>query len=132
MTVRVSKAADYPDPAANRNVKNILVEHCVLRNAWSLATLWRSAMKCAAMSISDITFRHLQIVHCQYEGNQSGGVLTIHSTADRAYIHNIVYEDIRVEDAQEKSIDIKVLHSKYSLDRSRGRVKIFFSATLRF
>ena len=72
--------------------------------------------------ISDITFRDLDIVHCQY----AGGVLTIHN-ADRAYIHNIVYEDIRVEDAQEKFIDIKVLDSKYSLDRSRGRVEdIFF------
>ena len=76
--------------------------------------------------ISDITFRDLDIVHCEYEGNQSGGVLTIHN-ADRAHIHDIVYEDIRVEDAQEKFVDIKVLDSKYSLDRKRGSVEnIYF------
>ncbi len=53
-------------------------------------------------------------------------MLTIHN-ADRAHIHDIVYEDIRVEDAQEKFVDIKVLDSKYSLDRKRGSVEnIYF------
>ena len=61
-----------------------------------------------------------------YEGNQSGGVLTIHN-ADRAHVHDIVYENIRIEDAQEKFIDIKTLDSKYSRDRERGMVNdIFF------
>ena len=62
------------------------------------------------------------MIHCEYEGNQSGGVLTIHN-ADRARVHNVVYEDIRIEDAQEKLVDIKILDSKYSLDRVRGEVE---------
>ena len=100
-------------------------------------------MKCAAMrlatgnaieigyglmckEITNLIFRDCDIIHCEYEGNQSGGVLTIHN-ADRAHIHDIVYEDIRVEDAQEKFVDIKVLDSKYSLDRKRGSVEnIYF------
>ena len=53
-------------------------------------------------------------------------MLTIHN-ADRARVHNVVYEDLRIEDAQEKLVDIKILDSKYSLDRVRGEVEdIFF------
>ena len=72
--------------------------------------------------ISDVVFRNCEVVHCEYEGNQSGGVLTIHN-ADRAWIHDIYYENIRIEDAQEKFIDIKTLDSKYSRDRSRGMIQ---------
>lgn len=119
------KAASHPDPAANRNVKDIRVEHCVLWNA-EPGNAVEIGYEVRCDEVCDIIFKDIDIVHCEYEGNQSGGVLTIHN-ADRPYIHDIVYEDIRIEDAQEKFIDIKVLDSKYSLDRKRGRVeKIYF------
>ena len=72
--------------------------------------------------ISDVVFEDCDIIHCEYEGNQSGGVLTIHN-ADRAKVHNVRYENIRIEDAQEKLVDIKILDCKYSLDRVRGDVE---------
>ena len=73
------KAASYPpDPAANRDVKNILVEHCVLWNA-EPGNGVEIGYEVRCDEISDITFRDLDIVHCQY----AGGVLTIHN-ADRA------------------------------------------------
>ena len=72
--------------------------------------------------VSDILYTDCDIIHCEYEGNQSGGVLTIHN-ADRARVSNVVYENIRIEDAQEKLVDIKILDSKYSLDRVRGEVE---------
>lgn len=112
-------------------MKNILVEHCVLWNA-EPGNAVEIGYEVRCDEISDITFRDLDIVHCEYEGNQSGGVLTIHN-ADRAHIHDIVYEDIRVEDAQEKFVDIKVLDSKYSLDRKpRKCQKIYISVTWKF
>ncbi|MCI9256988.1 glycosyl hydrolase family 28 protein [Acutalibacter sp.] len=119
------KAASHPDPAANRDVRDIRVEHCVLWNA-EPGNAVEIGYEVRCDEVCDILFKDIDIVHCEYEGNQSGGVLTIHN-ADRPYIHDIVYEDIRIEDAQEKFIDIKVLDSKYSLDRKRGRVeKIYF------
>ena len=48
--------------------------------------------------------------------------MTIHN-ADRAKVHNVRYENIRIEDAQEKLVDIKILDCKYSLDRVRGDVE---------
>lgn len=52
------KAASYPDPAANRNVKNILVEHCVLWNA-EPGNAVEIGYEVRCDEISDITFRDL-------------------------------------------------------------------------
>lgn len=106
-------------------MKHILVEDCLFWNAEFGNTL-EIGYETRCDEITDVVFRNCDVVHCQYEGNQSGGVLTIHN-ADRAHVHDIVYENIRIEDAQEKFIDIKTLDSKYSLDRERGMVNdIFF------
>lgn len=112
------------DPSPCRDVRDILVERCVLWNAEPGNAL-EIGYELRCREVCDITFRDIDIVHCQYEGIQSGGVLTIHN-ADRPYVHDIHYEDIRIEDAQEKFIDIKVLDSKYSLDRIRGKVEYIY------
>ena len=114
------KAEEFQDPSGCTDVKNILVEDCIFWNAEFGNTL-EIGYETRCDEISDVVFRNCDVVHCQYEGNQSGGVLTIHN-ADRAHVHDIVYENIRIEDAQEKFIDIKTLDSKYSRDRERGMV----------
>ena len=114
------KAEEFQDPSGCADVKNILGEDCIFWNAEFGNTL-EIGYETRCDEISDVVFRNCDVVHCQYEGNQSGGVLTIHN-ADRAHVHNIVYENIRIEDAQEKFIDIKTLDSKYSRDRERGMV----------
>ena len=114
------KAEEFQDPSGCADVKNILVEDCIFWNAEFGNTL-EIGYETRCDEISDVVFRNCDVVHCQYEGNQSGGVLTIHN-ADRAHVHDIVYENIRIEDAQEKFIDIKTLDSKYSRDRERGMV----------
>lgn len=114
------KAVEFQDPSGCTDVKNVLVENCLFWNAEFGNTL-EIGYETRCDEISDIVFRNCDIVHCQYEGNQSGGVLTIHN-ADRAEVHDIYYENIRIEDAQEKFIDIKTLDSKYSKDRERGMI----------
>jgi len=74
---------------------------------------------CDAMS--DIRFSNCDILHCGFEGHESGAVLSIHN-GDRADIHHVRYDDIRVEDAQQKLIDLKILHSQYTKDDKRGRI----------
>ena len=114
------KAVEFQDPSGCTDVKNIFVENCLFWNAEFGNTL-EIGYETRCDEISDIIFKNCDIVHCQYEGNQSGGVLTIHN-ADRAEVHDIYYENIRIEDAQEKFIDIKTLDSKYSKDRERGMI----------
>lgn len=71
--------------------------------------------------ITNVRFEDITVIHSEHEGFQSGGVITIHN-GDRAHIHNILYKNITVEDANEKLFDIKILRSKYSKDEQRGSV----------
>jgi len=114
------KAEEFQDPSGCTDVRHILVEGCLFWNA-EFGNALEIGYETRCDEISDVAFRDCEIVHCEYEGNQSGGVLTIHN-ADRAFVHDIHYENIRIEDAQEKFIDIKTLDSKYSRDRTRGMV----------
>lgn len=119
------KACPLPSPAACCDVKDVMVRDCVFWNAEPGNAL-EIGYELRCREVSNIIFSDCDIIHCEYEGNQSGGVLTIHN-ADKARVHNVVYENIRIEDAQEKFVDIKILDSKYSLDRVRGEVEdIYF------
>jgi len=63
---------------------------------------------------------------CGYEGYQSGSCISIHN-ADRAFVHDIYYENLIFENAQEKFVDFKIFDSKYSFDKTRGKIKdIYF------
>ena len=117
----VIKACPLPTPAACCDVKDIRVRDCVLWNAEPGNAL-EIGYELRCKEVSDVVFSDCDVIHCEYEGNQSGGVFTIHN-ADRARVHDVTYENIRVEDAQEKLVDIKILDSKYSLDRVRGEVE---------
>lgn len=119
------KAEEFQDPSGCADVKHVLVENCLFWNA-EFGNALEIGYETRCDEISDVVFKDCDIVHCEYEGNQSGGVLTIHN-ADRAFVHDIHYENIRIEDAQEKFIDIKTLDSKYSRDRIRGMISdIYF------
>lgn len=114
------KAEEYQDPSGCTDVRHVLVEDCLFWNA-EFGNALEIGYETRCDEISDVVFRDCEILHCEYEGNQSGGVLTIHN-ADHAFVHDIHYENIRIEDAQEKFIDIKTLDSKYSRDRTRGMI----------
>lgn len=114
------KAVDYQFPFGERDVRDVLVERCVFWNdEWGNAIEIGYETRC--QEIHRIVFRDIDVVHCEREGWQSGGVLTIHN-GDRARIHDVLYEDIRVECADEKLIDFKILDSRYSKDTERGSI----------
>jgi hypothetical protein len=114
------KAVGYFDERGKKNVKNIHASDCVF---WKLAcgNAVEIGYETSCDEISGIIFEDIDVIHSQYEGWQSGGVFTIHN-GDRAHVKNVIYRDIRVEDAHEKLIDFKIFSSKYSTDKERGKV----------
>lgn len=111
----VIKSFDYADkyqndPLAGRPVKNINVTNTVF---WNMA--WGNAIEIGfelrTSSISDVTFRNCDIIHVE-----RGAAFSIHN-GDRAVVENIRYENIRVENARHKLIDLAIFLSQYSLDR---------------
>lgn len=98
-------------------VDNIVVQNSVMWNG-----IWGNGLEIGfetrTDTIQNITFRNCDLIHV--EGPE--GTFTIHN-GDRALIKNILYEDIRVEDARGWLIDFKVLKSRYSKDTKRGRIE---------
>ena len=115
------KATDYRGEAGLQDVYNVTFHHCVCWNAKPGNGI-EIGFETRCDEIRDVTFSDIDLIHCEHEGWQSGGAITIHN-GDRARIHNIIYRDIRVEDAVDKLFDFKVLHSNYSRDEKRGCVE---------
>lgn len=115
------KATDCMHPSGSHNVRGVRVSGGVFWNAsWGNALEIGYETRCE--EISDILFEDCDIIHAEFEGWQSGGTFTIHN-GDRALVRDVTYRNIRVEDSQEKLIDLKVQHSKWSRDTQRGRIQ---------
>ena len=93
-----------------RGDSGVIAQHCVLWNAE-----WGNAMEIGfetrAHVISDITFRDMDVIHVE-----RGAVMSIHH-GDDALIRKVRYEDIRIEDAKDKLIDMAIFRSQYSRDK---------------
>ena len=101
-----------PDYPASVIVDDVWIEKCVFWNAaWGNGLEIGFELQCD--EIKNITFRDCDIIHVE-----SGAVFSIHN-ADQATVKNILYENIRVEDARQKLIDLAVFRSTYSIDGSQ-------------
>lgn len=112
------KATAYDDICGCNNVHDVRVSGCILWNQRPGNAL-EIGFETRCEDISNIIFSDCDVLHCEYEGYQSGGVFTIHN-GDRAIIHDIIYKDIRIEDASQKLFDFKIFKTKYSIDETRG------------
>ncbi len=102
------------------DVRGVRVDGCVCWNApWGNAL--EIGFETCCDSISDIVFENCDILHVERTGWNSGGAFTIHN-GDQAHIHDVTYRNIRVEDAREKLIDLKVQDSFWSTSAQRGRI----------
>lgn len=106
--VAIKAHLDYPDAAI---VDNVLVEKCVFWNA-----AWGNGLEIGfelhASEVKNITFRDCDIIHVE-----SGAVFSIHNS-DKAIVKNVLYENIRIEDARHKLIDLAIFRSRYCTDGS--------------
>ena len=103
---------NYPDSLPNKgmNVKDITVDHCTLWNMpWGNALEIGFELRCD--SVSHITFSNINIIHVE-----RGAAISIHN-GDFASVTDITYENINIEDADHKLIDLAIFLSQYSIDK---------------
>lgn len=114
------KGFDTYHPRAGLPMSEILIRRIVVWNAE-----WGNALEIGyetrVDSISNVRFEDIDVIRSDAEYFGSGGVLTIH-VGDRATVSNIVYDDIRVENAGHKLVDLKVLDDRSSKDDRRGTI----------
>jgi len=95
--------------AVGLDISDVEVSQTVLWNAeWGNAL--EIGFELRNQSVSNVVFRDCDVIHVE-----RGAVFSIHN-GDTADVHNILYENIRVEDARDKLIDLRVGMSIYSAD----------------
>lgn len=108
--IAIKSCGDYP---ADVSTNNILVRNCVI---WS--STWGNALEIGfelwSNEVKNIRFENIDIIH----NERDGAALSIHN-AGPAHVHNVVYENIRIEDDVCKLFDVSVFFSKYGIDGSK-------------
>ncbi len=99
------------------DVNDVVVERSVFWNmAWGNALEIGFELRSAA--VRGVIFRDLDVIH-----TVRGAVLSIHN-GDTATVSDVRYEDIRIEDARHKLIDLAIFLSQYSVDRPKEKAEI--------
>jgi polygalacturonase len=91
--------------------RNILVRRAVLWNMPTGGNGLEIGFEMRNRTASNIRFEDIDIIHVE-----RGSAISIHN-GDAAMVEDVVFDDIRVEDARRKLIDFAVLYAQYGVDR---------------
>lgn len=104
--VAIKSHLDYP---TDDNTDNILVKNCTFWNS-----IWGNAIEIGfelySNEVKNIRFENIDIIHVE-----DGAAMSIHN-AGNALVHNVSFENIRIEDCRQKLIDLALIFSQYSPD----------------
>ncbi len=107
--VAIKSHGDYP---GDQPTDNILVKNCVFWNS-----IWGNAIEIGfelnSDEVKNIRFEDIDVIHVE-----DGATISIHN-AGKAHVHNVVFENIRVEDSRQKLFDLAIFSSQYSPDGNR-------------
>ncbi len=106
--VAIKAHLNYPETVI---VDDVLVEKCVFWNAaWGNGLEIGFELQCK--EVKNIIFRDCDIIHVE-----SGAVFSIHNS-EKATVKNVTFENIRIEDASQKLVDLAIFRSRYCTDGS--------------
>lgn len=104
----------FLDDPENRGVEDVLVKNCTFWNAE-----WGNAMEIGfeleSETVKDIIFRNIDVIHVE-----SDAVFAIHNSGN-SVVKNVLYEDIRIEQAADKLFDLAIFRSQYSKDKPKTK-----------
>lgn len=104
--IAIKAYMDYPK---SEGVDKVLVQNCTFWNA-----LWGNGIEIGfelnAAEIKNIIFRNCDIIHIE-----AGAAISIHN-AGSGHVKNVLYDNIRIEDARQKLFDFAIFRSQYSED----------------
>jgi hypothetical protein len=109
--IAVKSGGNYP---TEQPTDSILVRDCIFWNS-----IWGNAVEVGFELYSDevrnIRFENIDIIHVE-----DGAAMSIHN-AGQAHVHDVVFENIRVEDARQKLFDVAIFFSQWGPDGTRDR-----------
>lgn len=107
--IAIKSGGDYP---ADHPTDNIEVKNCVFWNS-----IWGNAVEIGfelySSEVKNIRFENIDIIHVE-----DGATMSIHN-AGQAHVHDVVFENIRVEDSRQKLFDVAIFFSQWGPDGIR-------------
>ena len=107
--IAIKSQGDYP---AEDPTNNILVKNCVFWNS-----IWGNAVEIGfelySNEVKNIRFENIDIIHVE-----DGAAMSIHN-AGQAHVHDVIFENIRVEDCRQKLFDVAIFFSQWGPDGNR-------------
>lgn len=107
--VAIKSHGDYP---GDQPTDHILVKNCVFWNS-----IWGNAIEIGfelnSDEVKNIRFENIDVIHVE-----DGATISIHN-AGKAHVHDVVFENIRIEDSRQKLFDLAIFSSQYSPDGNR-------------
>ena len=107
--IAIKSQGDYP---ATDPTENILVKNCVFWNS-----IWGNAIEIGfelySAEVKNIRFENIDVIHVE-----DGATFSIHN-AGQAHVHDVVFENIRVEDSRQKLFDAAIFYSQWGPDGNR-------------
>lgn len=104
--VAIKSQGDYP---ATDPTDNILVKNCVFWNS-----IWGNGIEIGfelySAEVKNIRFENIDVIHVE-----DGATFSIHN-AGQAHVHDVVFENIRVEDSRQKLFDVAIFFSRWGPD----------------
>lgn len=102
----------HTDDPHNRGTTDVFVRNSVFWNAeWGNG--FEIGFELRSPVVRNVVFENNDFIHVE-----SGAVLSIHN-ADSATVHDIRFEDVRIEDARQKLFDLAIFYSRFSMDGPR-------------
>jgi hypothetical protein len=109
--IAIKSGGKYP---AEDATDNILVKNCVFWNS-----IWGNAVEIGfelySNEVKNIRFENIDIIHVE-----DGATMSIHN-AGQAHVHDVVFDNIRVEDSRQKLFDVAIFFSQWGPDGIRDQ-----------
>lgn len=97
-----------------QNTDQILVKDCIFWNS-----IWGNAIEIGfelySEEVKNIRFENIDIIHVE-----DGAAMSIHN-AGQAKVHDVVFENIRIEDVRQKLFDVAIFFSQWGPDGTRDK-----------
>lgn len=107
--IAIKSGGNYPP---DHPTDNILVKNCVFWNS-----IWGNAIEIGfelySNEVKNIRFENIDVIHVE-----DGATMSIHN-AGQAHVHNVTFENIRVEDSRQKLFDVAIFFSQWGPDGIR-------------
>jgi len=99
------------------DMENIRIRRCMFWNGLP-GNVMEIGYELSTESVRNVVFEDIDVITAEGEG----AIFSIHN-GDRAVVENILWENIRVEHYWDKLVDFRVVDSRYSKDKKRGKIR---------